>query len=277
MQKNLTMQNISCSQMEELLGVIAALRGENGCPWDRKQTLESLKPYLVEECCELLDALEQGGRSEHCDELGDVLLQVLLQSRIREEEGAFDFCEVAAHLRDKLIRRHPHVFGSMQAETAEEVVRNWNEIKKAERGDAPPKRTLEGLPSELPALLRAQRIQSRAAKVGFDWDEITPVLAKVREEIQEVEDAIDNGDISGVKEELGDLLFAVVNVCRFQKIDAEAALRSACAKFARRFHQIEDALVASGERIEDCDLERLDQIWDAIKTSEKIANQILVL
>ncbi|MFU8780299.1 MAG: nucleoside triphosphate pyrophosphohydrolase [Kiritimatiellia bacterium] len=254
--------------LAELLGVIAALRGAGGCPWDRKQTLESLKPFLVEECCELLDALDGDSVDAHRDELGDVLLQILLQSRIREEQGAFGFDGVAAHLRDKLIRRHPHVFGSVDAETAEDVVRNWNAIKEQERSAELPRRTLEGLPSELPALLRAQRLQARAARHGFDWDETEPVLDKIGEEVQEVREAIALDDKPAIADELGDLLFAIVNLCRFQGVDAESALRGACGKFSRRFHAMEDRLVRSCENMEDCSLDRLDQEWEAVKAEE---------
>lgn len=254
--------------IQDLVDVIAALRGENGCPWDREQTLDSLKPYLMEECCELHDALEGGDVQEHCDELGDVLLQVLLQARIREEQGAFGFAEVAAHLRDKMIRRHPHVFGSTKVETAEDVVQNWDAIKKEERSDSAPKRRLDGLPSQLPSLARAQKMQTRAAKVGFDWKEILPVIEKIREEVDEVQDAISDGDASKIEEEIGDLLFAVVNLSRFQKVDAESAMRKACSKFANRFHLVEDAVRDAGLAMEDCDLAQLDQIWEQVKAKE---------
>lgn len=260
---------IRCAELEELLGVIAALRSEGGCPWDRKQTLDTLKPYLVEECCELLEALDEGSVDDHRDELGDVLLQILLQARIREEEGGFDFPAVAGHLRDKLIRRHPHVFGSVSAESAEEVVRNWNQIKAEERSGQPEQRTLDGLPEMLPSLLRAQRIQARVARVGFDWDAHAPVLDKIEEEIQEVREALDAGEVADIEEELGDLLFSIVNLCRFQKVDAEGALRRACGKFRRRFHAIEERLDAQGVKMEDCNLDRLDVEWEGVKQDER--------
>jgi tetrapyrrole methylase family protein / MazG family protein len=266
-------ESVACDVMGELLGVIAALRGEQGCPWDRKQTLDSLKPFLVEECCELLDAMDQGDTAAHRDELGDVLLQLLLQSRIREEQGFFGFHAVAGHLKDKLIRRHPHVFGAATAETAEDVVRNWNEIKKQERSADAPRRTLEGLPAELPALLRAQHMQARASRHGFDWDATEPVLDKIAEEVAEVREVLADGNHAGIEDELGDLLFAIVNLCRFQGVDAETALRAACGKFSRRFHAVEDRLAAAGQKMEDCDLGRLDQEWEAVKAEEKRCGQ----
>ena len=269
MSDTIQIEPVPCVAMQELLGVIAVLRGEGGCPWDRKQTLDTLKPFLLEECCELLEALDEDAIPAHRDELGDVLLQILLQAKIREEAGTFDFEAVAAHLRDKLIRRHPHVFGSVQVDSADDVIRNWNQIKQEERGSLPPKRTMEGLPGILPALLRAQRLQSRAARHGFDWDETMPVLDKIAEEVEEVREVIALGDHAGIEDELGDLLFAMVNLCRFQKVDAESALRRACEKFSRRFHAMEDRLAELGEKMEDCDLDRLDQEWEAVKTEER--------
>lgn len=257
--------------MTELLAVIARLRGEDGCPWDRKQTLESLKPYLIEECYELLEAIDQGNPAAHCDELGDVLLQVVLQAQIRSEEGAFNFEAVAAHLTKKMIRRHPHVFGDATADTPDEVLRHWAEIKRQERGglDAAPAATLDGIPQQLPALHRAQRIQERAARVGFDWSRIDDVLNKVEEELSEVCEALASGSAEAVEEELGDLLFATVNLCRFRKINAEEALRSATRKFAGRFYDVERRILASGRRMEDCTLEEMDREWDLVKAEER--------
>jgi len=250
-----------------VMDVVARLRGENGCPWDRKQTLDSLKPYLMEECCELIEAIEQGDPAAHCDELGDVLLQVLLQSQIRAESGAFDFEAVADHLADKLIRRHPHVFGDARADTPDEVVRHWARIKQEERGgaDAPPRATLDGIPLQLPALHRAQRIQERAGCKGFDWSRIDDVIDKVEEELEEVREALAGGDPEAVEEELGDLLFATVNLCRFRGVHAEEALRRAITKFTDRFHEVERRLLAAGRRLEDCSLDEMDREWNRVK------------
>ncbi len=253
-----------------VMDVVARLRGEDGCPWDRQQTLDSLKPCLMEECCELLEAIEQGDVAAHRDELGDVLLQVVMQARIREEQGDFDFEAVAGHLADKLIRRHPHVFGDAKADTTAEVMQHWARIKQEERGgaDAPPRATLDGIPLQLPALHRAQRIQERAGKKGFDWDRIDDVIDKVEEELEEVREALKADDADAVEGELGDLLFATVNLCRFRGVHAEGALRRAIAKFTSRFHAVERRLLAAGRRLEDCTLAEMDREWDRVKADE---------
>jgi tetrapyrrole methylase family protein/MazG family protein len=251
-----------------VLDVVATLRGKEGCPWDRKQTLESLRPYLLEECAELLDAIENGDVAAHRDELGDVLLQVLLQSRIREEKEDFDFEDVAEHLAQKLIRRHPHVFGDAEANTPDEVVKHWERIKQQERGKQSTRLTLDGIPLQLPALHRAQRMQDRAGRKGFDWDCVDDVVAKVQEELNEVCEAMAMGDADAVEAELGDLLFAAVNLCRFHTVDAEGALRRATNKFATRFHAVERRLRESGRRFEDCSLSEMDQEWERVKAEE---------
>ena len=253
------------SPVARLLAVVSRLRGEGGCPWDREQTLTSLKPYLLEECCELLDAIDQGDVAAHQDELGDVLLQVVLQSQIRAEQGDFDFASVADHLTRKLIRRHPHVFGDVVAETPEAVVRNWAEIKQQERQGRPVVQTLDGVPVSLPALHRAQRIQERAARKGFDWSAIEDVIKKVSEELGEVQEALEAGLPEAIEEELGDLLFATVNLCRFRGVHAEQALRQATRKFTDRFHRVEQRLLAAGRRLEECSLEDMDREWDRVK------------
>lgn len=258
------------SAIQRVVDVVAHLRGQDGCPWDRKQTLDSLKPFLMEECCELLEAIEQGDVAAHRDELGDVLLQVLLQARIREEQGDFDFEAVAAHLADKLIRRHPHVFGDAKADTPEEVVQHWARVKQEERGgaEAPPRATLDGIPLQLPALHRAQRIQDRAGRKGFDWDRIDDVIDKVEEELEEVREALKADDADAVEAELGDLLFSTVNLCRFRGVHAEGALRRAITKFTGRFHAVERRLLAAGRRLEDCTLAEMDREWDRVKEEE---------
>jgi len=255
--------------VSRLLSVVSRLRGEGGCPWDRKQTLESLKPFLIEECYELIDAIDDGRSDQHMDELGDVLLQVALQSEIRSEEGVFCFDDVANHLADKLVRRHPHVFADVKADTPEEVVKNWERIKAKERADEAPRSLVDGIPRHLPALQRAQRIQSRVARVGFDWDDVCDVIGKVEEELSECREALAAEDHEHLKEELGDLLFATVNLSRFQGINAEEALDAGVNKFATRFKAVEQRVLDSGRVVEDCTLEELDAEWDQVKRTEK--------
>jgi len=256
------------SGIERLLGVVERLRGEDGCPWDREQTLDSLRQYLVEECYELVDAIDGGNVDQHLDELGDVLLQVVLQSEIRKEEKAFCFDDVANHLSDKLIRRHPHVFGDVIADTAEDVVRNWVAIKDEEKGSKPKKSIVDGIPRHLPSLHRAHKIQERASRVGFDWDNVKDVFAKVEEELEEVREALASGDAEHFKEELGDLFFATVNLSRFEKVDPNAALDGATTKFVSRFSEVEKRIKASGRLMSDCTLEELDAEWDAVKADK---------
>ncbi len=256
-----------------LLEVVARLRGEGGCPWDREQTLTSLKPYLVEESYELLDAIDSGDVPHHREELGDVLLQVALQSQIRTEEGHFTFDEVAHEISEKLIRRHPHVFADVVAKDTDAVLKRWEEIKAGERrakGKAKSS-TLDGVPRCLPALLRAERTQERAARVGFDWGTSAPVFDKVEEELQELREALASGDAEHQAEELGDLLFSVVNLTRFldSKLTAEEALRHAVDKFAGRFCKVEQAIAQSDRNMADCTLEELDAEWDHVKAKER--------
>lgn len=255
------------SAISELVEVVARLRGETGCPWDRKQTVTSLRPYLVEECYELLDAMEDEGTDSHKDELGDVLLQVLLQSQICEEHSHFGFDDVARNLKEKLIRRHPHVFGTAVADTAEDVVRNWQAIKAVERKGT--EKPIDESPSKLPALPYAQKVQERASRQGFDWSDEADVMTKIREECGELEQALASDQDVEIREEIGDLLFAVVNLCRFRQIDAEGAMRAAVHKFVRRYEAVVSRVVAEGGRIEDYSLAALDAHWDAVKATER--------
>ncbi|MBU1694212.1 MAG: nucleoside triphosphate pyrophosphohydrolase [Verrucomicrobia bacterium] len=253
--------------MERLLGLMRTLRSEKGCPWDREQTLQSLKPYLLEECYEALDALNSGDRARLCDELGDVLLQIVFQSQIASEEGSFCFDDVATAISDKLVRRHPHVFGEVKVSGSAEVTRNWEAIKKVEKGE-PRKSAVDGVPRSAPALHKAQQIQKRAARVGFDWDTVHQVVDKVEEEVGEVKEAMASGDPKKIKEEIGDLLFAAVNLSRFLGHNAEEALDETIEKFTRRFQGIEQRLHAQGRTMSDCKLAELDAIWNEIKAAE---------
>lgn len=250
-----------------LVQIMATLRSPQGCPWDHKQTLQTLKSHLVEESHEVLDAIDAGDRERLCDELGDLLLQVVFQSQLCAEEGSFTFDDVATTIVEKLIRRHPHVFGGTKVSGAEEVLKNWEEIKKSEKGDGP-RSTLEGVPKSLPALHRAHLIQKRAARVGFDWNDADGPLGKLDEEIDEIRAAVRDGDGRKVCEEIGDLLFSVVNVSRFLGHDPEEALHESIAKFSRRFQAIEDEVHRSGAKMSDLSLDELDEIWNRIKARE---------
>jgi len=263
-------------EIQRLIEIVATLRGPDGCPWDRAQTLESLKPHLIEEAYELLDVAAGPDADRHCDELGDVLLQILLHCRLREEQGAFALADVARNLADKLVRRHPHVFGEARADTPDDVIQHWEQVKAAERtaaasdaASATPPSVLDGVPRHLPALMKAQRTQGRAARVGFDWDQTADVIAKIDEELAEVREAIARQDPDTVREEIGDLLFSVVNLARFQKIHAEAALDAAVEKFVRRFRAVEARIHAAGRTLDACRLAELDALWDSVKAEER--------
>jgi tetrapyrrole methylase family protein/MazG family protein len=252
--------------IDRLLAVVDRLRGEGGCPWDREQTLDTLKPYLVEECYEVLDALDDGTPEDHAEELGDVLLQIAMHARIRAEEGAFTFDDVAHRIADKLIYRHPHVFGDVDVADSDEVLANWEQLKAKEKEG---RSTLAGIPRHLPALQKAQRLQSRAARVGFDWDHVHDVVAKIDEELAETREAMQQDDQEHLTEELGDLLFAVVNLARFSGINAEEALRRTCDKFIRRFGGVEQRVRDNGQDLHECGLEVLDAHWNAVKEDER--------
>ncbi len=261
----------AATAVQRLVATIARLREPGGCPWDREQTLESLRPFLLEECYELLEALDARDPARHLDELGDVLLQVVLQARLREEEGAFAFADVARTLTEKMVRRHPHVFGTLAVTDANDVIRNWEAIKAAERGGAVAASMLDGLPRGLPALLRAQRLQARAAKVGFDWPDIAGVWAKLEEEQGELRDAAASGDPDRVADELGDLLFTAVNLCRLLNHQAEAVLHRANVRFERRFRAMEQRLAAAGVSPATMTAETWDDQWNAVKRAERDA------
>jgi len=254
-------------QLARLHDIVARLRGENGCPWDREQTVESLKPCLVEETYEVIDAIDSGVSEHHEEELGDLLLQIVLQSRIREEQGEFSLNDVAHKICEKLVRRHPHVFGDVDVSDSRQVLKNWEQIKKKERGDKAAS-LFSGIPRQLPALYKAQRIQSRAARVGFDWDNENDVMAKVLEELDETRVASAADDKDSLREELGDLLFSVVNFSRFKGIKAEEALEAANRKFVKRFNKMEQRIHAEGKDMKDCSLAEMDAHWNAVKESE---------
>ncbi len=254
--------------IDRLRQIVACLRAPGGCPWDREQTHASLRTALVEETYEVLAAIEANDDANLREELGDLLLHVVLHSQIAEERGAFDFDAVAAEVAEKMIRRHPHVFGGDGARDSAAVLKRWDEIKREEKGAGPDESVLAGLPAGLPALMRAQKAQGKAAKVGFDWPTVQEVQAKIREEIAEVEVETVHGpgkNADAVADELGDLMFATVNLARWHKLDAEATLNRATDKFVRRFQRIEEALRAQGRRWEDATFDELDALWEQAK------------
>lgn len=259
------------SSLVRLVEIMDRLLAPDGCPWDREQTLATLRPFLVEEACEVLDALERGDVADHREELGDLLMQVVFQAALRRAEGAFGIDDVVEGICDKLVRRHPHVFGApgaSDARTSDEVLTQWEQIKAAEKAARPtgPARTLGGVMTALPALARAQKLGHKAGKVGFDWGGWEGSLAKVREEVEEVAEIAATGG-PAAHHEVGDLLFAVVNLARKLGVDAETALHDASRRFTDRFAYIEDRLAEQGKAPPDSNLEEMDALWEAAKAA----------
>jgi len=243
--------------------IVARLRAPDGCPWDREQTHGSLKGALIEECYEVIEAIDRADDANLKEELGDLLLHVVMQAQMAGERGAFVFEEVAAEVCEKMIRRHPHVFGDRLAGSAADVLRQWEQIKRTEKGGAGG--LLDGLPASLPALLRAQNAQVKAARVGFDWPDAEPVFAKFGEELAEIKEALASGNRLETEAEVGDLLFTAVNLARKLGVDAETSLASAPNKFIARFKAVEADLASDGRRMEDTPLKELDIVWEKIK------------
>jgi MazG family protein len=253
------------NDLERLLDVMARLRGEDGCPWDREQTTRSLRPYVLEEAHEVAEAIDRGDPDELRGELGDLLLQVVFLSRIAEERGEFAFDDVARGIAEKLERRHPHVFGDAQADTVAEVWRRWDRIKQSERGGAAERRSrLDGLPQHLPALVRARLVADKASRAGFDWPGPRDVLDKIGEEVDELRGALD-GTPEQPDEELGDLLFAVASLARHLDLDPEGALQRATKKFSTRFRRVEELAAEEDVALEDLDAAALDRLWERAK------------
>ncbi len=248
-----------------LVETVAKLRSKDGCPWDRQQTHDSLKKYAIEETYEVVEAIESGEPAKLQDELGDLLLQVLLHAQIASEVGGFDIAGVCRTIREKLHRRHPHVFGDVEVASVDEVLHNWEKIKRAEPGYEDRESVLDGIPASLPALMRAAKISKKAAKTGFEWPDIHAVLEKLAEETQELEEAIDQGSHQRIKEEIGDLLFTVVNIARWADVDPEEALRDMLARFTYRFSRIEDHARDTGRDVHQLTLEEMDRVWEESK------------
>lgn len=255
---------------ERLVGVMRTLLGPGGCPWDREQTPQTLKPYLIEEIYEVCESIDRADYQGIREELGDVLMHIVFLSLIAERGGHFQIPQVIDGIADKMIHRHPHVFGDAdKIDTADEVVDRWEAIKAKEREAkaATPSR-LDGVPLALPALLRAHRMQEKAAKVGFDWDRKEDVWSKFHEEIEEFKEAIESGDLEAAESELGDLIFALVNIGRWERLSAESALQRTNQKFLRRFMHIEARAREMGRDPESMTLEEMDALWDEAKTRE---------
>jgi tetrapyrrole methylase family protein/MazG family protein len=252
------------NQFERLVNIMGKLRSPEGCPWDLKQDHKSLRPYLIEEAYEVVEAINSGDDQKLKEELGDLLLQIVFHARLAEEKGHFDISDVAERISEKIISRHPHVFEKKREITPEEVLHNWEHIKIANSGKEEYS-VLEGVPKSLPALLKAYRVQEKVARFGFDWEKTEEILDKIREEIGELEQSFREGEREDVREELGDLLFSIVNLCRRLGHSPEEALNSTTEKFKKRFQYIEDRLREMGKSLSDSNLEEMDKLWEEAK------------
>lgn len=257
---------------DRLVSVMSRLRGKGGCPWDREQTHRSLKPFLIEEAYEVIDAIDSEKDEALCEELGDLLFQVLFHSEIAKEEGRFDIESVLKATTEKMTSRHPHVFSddekNSQANDSKTVLAKWEELKKKEPRNRNRQSVLDGIPKSLPPLLRAHQIQARASRVGFDWKQSEPVFEKVEEELKELREAVEENDPKKIENELGDLLFSIVNYARFMKINPEDAMRKTIKKFTTRFQKIELEAKKEGKAIESLSLDEMNALWDWAKSNE---------
>ena len=255
------------SEFNRLVDIMAKLRAPDGCPWDREQTHETLKPYLIEEAYEVLDAIDAGDTRDLVEELGDVLLQVVFHAQVASEAGEFEVEDVARAISEKLVRRHPHVFADGNAKNADEVLAKWEQIKSEEReGKGEDPSILDGIPRHLPALHRAERIQKKVARVGFDWEHTDEIAVKAREEVEEFIEVLGSDDRDRMTDELGDVLFSIVNLARFVGLSPEEALTCTNAKFIRRFKFIEEKLAERGKTPESSTLEEMDSLWEQSKS-----------
>jgi len=263
------------ADIEKLVSLVERLRGENGCPWDKEQTRETLKPMLIEEAYEVLDALDADDPLELKEELGDLLFQVIFHSQIAREKGEFQLADVINRSHEKMVRRHPHIFGEADLKTTDDVLRNWEDIKAAEKGvqsSSNPdseRSLLDGIPSKLPALHRAHQMTAKASRVGFDWSSLKDILSKLAEEAAELEEAEARKDPEHVADEVGDLLFVAANVARFLGIDPETALGRSNRKFERRFRYMESGIKRQGRELKDASLAEMDALWEEAKSSRQ--------
>ena len=252
----------------DLLEIMALLRQPGGCPWDAKQTHESIKQNFIEETYEVIEAINKNDKDLLCEELGDIMMQVVFHAQIEKEQGSFDFDDICDGICKKLIVRHPHVFGDVEADTVDKVLSNWDEIKNKTKGRKTVADSMISVPRELPALMRATKLQKKAADVGFDWDNASGALDKLGEETLELKEAIASGDKTHIEEEFGDLLFSMVNVSRFIKVDSEEALTKASDKFLDRFSKVEKLASQRGIDMKNSPLEVLDSLWNEVKANE---------
>lgn len=260
-------------ELERLLVIMRSLRDpDTGCPWDQQQTFQSIAPYTIEEAYEVADAIERNNVDDLKEELGDLLLQVIFHAQMADEEDLFDFHAVAKGLGDKLVKRHPHVFGDAVAKNESDVKTLWEDNKAQERQQKSHTSILDDIPHNMPALMRAQKLQKRVAREGFDWPDVEPVIDKVKEELDEVVAEVASQDKQRQQEEVGDLLFVAVNLARHLGLKAEDCLREANYKFERRFRQVEDKAAASGKSLDQHTLAELDAFWDEVKSAEKAPN-----
>ena len=266
---NLEKSSETLSSIESLIRLVETLRGDNGCPWDRQQTPRSISVYLTEEIYELIDAIESDDSDRVCEELGDVLFHILFIARIYEENHLFDIGRVAGMIAAKMIRRHPHVFGSDRVDSTRQIRKRWHEIKKEEKKQDPDGSILDAVPVQLPALMRAYRVSERAAGVGFDWTDIEAVMEKVKEEWEELQQAGADNDRQQVAVEFGDLLFTLVNLARFLRVHPETALTASTRKFEERFRRMEKIVAEQGQDVSRTPQVELDAIWDAVKKNTK--------
>ena len=257
--------NQASDALQRLIKIVKTLRGPGGCEWDQAQTSKSLRPYLLEEAYEVIESINEGNPQKIKEELGDLLLHIVFQAELGNENNEFHLAESIDNISDKLIRRHPHVFSDVKVDGVSDIKKNWEEIKKAEGR----KSIMEGLPKSFPALLLARRIQERAAEVKFEWDDIKYVWDKLDEEIDELKEAVHDEDFDKIEDEMGDVLFSMVNLSRFLKTNPEEALKRTNKKFIKRFQQIEGHLEDRNLQIGDMSLEQLDKIWDQVKKDEK--------
>ena len=249
----------------ELVSVMNKLRDEDGCPWDREQTRDSIRPYLIEEAYELLEAIDENNPDKIKEELGDLLFQIIFHAKLSEEQEEFDIIDVCVQIKEKMIRRHPHVFGDVEVSGSKEVLERWENIKRKEPENADRKSVLDGIPKELPSLLRAHRFQEKAARVGFDWDKLDQVIETVEEELVELKQTLPGNNHTEIEHELGDMLFSIVNLARFIKVNPEEAMRKAIGRFIKRFKYIEEEATKRGLDIKDISLQEMNTHWDEAK------------